>query len=436
METRKKMYKAGKLWMTGTIATVAFCAGTVVNNRQVSAATADAESNYTVYVNDPQKEIKDQENMVNYAQIHVDQAQEQLKIAQKQADDANKINEEVNSQKINDTQEKINDTKEQLKEAQLKTQNLEEERNQYSDVVNAYYKADDEYKEALERENRVQTAFDSAKSNYYKAVSLGNEKEQNKAFTDFVNLQTPLVNAITDRQNKEKILKECYSTFEKARDREVSLNDKLAELNNYIYQKSSILDQLNDKLDSYRNANKLQKEAEFNLNKAKQSLEECKNYLTEQQNKLAEIKAKHAKKSSVEVQTPQDKNASQTQVTIKKNDSKGSMETVDQKETKQIDTTIAKTTNRITQNDDVQRVKDAQKTNDHVTVISAVNTTNQRVELTSGKNTPNVKSTTVPAQKNNNNTLPQTGNVDSIITFALGVALAMFGLALRTKKEY
>lgn len=60
------------------------------------------------------------------------------------------------------------------------------------------------------------------------------------------------------------------------------------------------------------------------------------------------------------------------------------------------------------------------------------------VNLTNQKN--GVKKTdsssVVNATKNVNNTLPQTGNRESIAAIALGAVAAMFGLSLAKKREY
>lgn len=406
------MYKAGKLWLTGTITIVGIGVGSVIQTDQVSANVSTyTDANGYSYSVDRNKEITDQQNMANYAQMHVDMAQKDVNFAQADANRAGKIAEEATPQKINEIQETIKTTQDQLKNERIQAERLEDQQRTYDATIEEYDNATDEYEKACQKEVSLERIYTTAQ------LAVANAKtseEQDAALKLFSEIATPYADAVADRKSKENIVREKGPAFEIAHSQWLGIHDAINKAHNSINVKEEALKQLERTLSLYKNCLVEKNKADNILKEKQKSLQDAQNYLTKQKNILNELKDKYAI----------DKKKKQNQENPNNSEEKTSDEKSEQ----------------FKQEKHVQIVEETKSVSDEAPLRKITNS----VEI--NKNSSNKSKTDVVGQKgisqsdntktSTNSMLPKTGNSNVVTLTSLGVLISMFGLVLaKTKKK-
>lgn len=410
METRKKMYKAGKLWVTGAVTVVSMGVGLVTQNMQVSADTTENVPATVANVN-YDKEISNQQNTVNYAQKHVDMAQNDVNIAQAEANRADKIAVEATPQKISEIQNTIKNTQAQLENERIQAKKLEDQQKAYDATIEDYDNATDEYEKSCQKEVSLERSYTTAQ------LAVANAKtseEQDAALKLFSEIATPYADAVADRKSKENIVREKGPAFEIAHSQWLGIHDAINKAHNSINVKEEALKQLERTLSLYKNCLVEKNKADNILKEKQKSLQDAQNYLTKQKNILNELKDKYAI----------DKKKKQNQENPNNSEEKTSDEKSEQ----------------FKQEKHVQIVEETKSVSDEAPLRKITNS----VEI--NKNSSNKSKTDVVGQKvisqsdntktSTNSMLPKTGNSNVVTLTSLGVLISMFGLVLaKTKKK-
>lgn len=444
----KKMYKSGKLWVTAVIMSVGLG---VATQHDVKADTVTAQQEQRVQSQGeyyyPSKDgkapwmqngwygdddsasasshvvvspavkvdpIKEQQGMVDYAQMHVDMSQKDVDEAQNNVDKITAQLKEATPEKIQENQAAVSQLQKEIDKLQAKRDDMQAQQDRNEAIEEDYYTATDNYEAACDEQIKYNRALDKANSIYYNATT---PDEKEKAFTDFVNLQKAFITASEKRSKAESIVEEKAPAFEEAFKQWGILYDKLNNANEELRTKKIELEQLKKKFDIQGLHEELA-DATKALESAKNSLRIDQEYLAKQQKELNDLKNRLNKNNQHEDKTPE---------ISKKEPEHGSMN-IGSKSEVEVDK-VEKSNHDISAQ---QPVLTSGENGDFVEVIN--NKTIDSKALVSNKNNVNRE-----ADMNtwDNVTLPKTGNEEEATVSVVGLLLAMFGIyGLRKKKSY
>lgn len=434
MSNHKKMYKAGKLWVAATVTAVSIGAGIAFGEQEVSADTNAApvvvQSTY-----DSSREVKDQQNMVDYAQMHVDMAQKDVDTAQTRVNEVSETAKEATPQKITELESQVKEAQGQLDNTQSKAEALQQQADNYEKVMADRDKAQEAYERADDRVNVIELDMEEATKEYHNAVT---PEEQNEAFIKVANLSKLFIAASEDRDNKKKIADSKAGGFEEAFLRYRVATDELNQLQPVLSKETYELQKLQNTLDQYRNIDRERQLALSDLKEKEQELQQCKNYLLEQQNKLNEIVARQKQHEHQKENSTTDKNNKSDATSETKNS--GEHKTADSKE----NTAAMDKSNSIVSNS--KQNVDSRERNQSIKV-QTVTTKSTDGNKNAGSVNFNVNKDTVKqdnvSHKNEQTgemsshdvALPQTGNEENMTLTTLGIIMAMFGLSFMGYKK-
>lgn len=437
LASHKKMYKAGKIWLAATITTVFIGAGIMVQEQGVSAdmntvpAVAQVGSN-----NDFSQKVKDQQGMVDYAQMHVDMAQKEVDAAQAKFNDVDKTAKVASPQKIAEIQGQVKEAQGQLEDTQSKVDTLKKQADGYEAIMEDRDKAQEEYEHANDQVSVIELDLEKATQDYHNAAT---PEEQNEAFIQVANLSRAFVIASKDRDAKKAIADAKAEGFEEAFLRYRVVTNELDQLEPVLNKKTYALEELKNRLNQYQNINQDRQSALSDLKEKEQELQRCKNYLLEQKNKLSKIMSQ-----------AQNNQQEQTSVTGKSEETNAKREPKkDKTEGVKENTSITNKNNNVNsqpKDDEVLSHKvtggEASQSMKEPVITAKLEKTKENYNKKDIKDDKDAALVNLSVHENlekensvlikngdSSDTLPQAGNKSSVTFTALGIMMTMFGFS-------